>query len=72
MSQVTDQLRSFLLCFTLSISVSGCATDRTMSPPPDGEKVSLIVKVPEGLEAKPMRVMYRSAICRHLTNDAHG
>lgn len=43
-----------------------------MSPPPDGEKVSFIVKVSEGLEAKPMRVMYRSAICRHLTNDAHG
>lgn len=56
----------------LMISMSGCATDSTMSPPPDGEKVSFIVKVPEGLEAKPMRVMYRSAICRHLTNDAHG
>jgi len=72
MSGVTGQLRSLLLCFTLSISVSGCATDRTMSPAQEGEKVSFSIKLPEGLEAKPMRVMYRSAICRHVTHDAHG
>jgi hypothetical protein len=56
----------------LMISMSGCATDRTMSPAPEGEKVSFTIKLPEGLEAKPMRVMYRSAICRQATHDAHG
>ncbi len=56
----------------LMLSMSGCATDRAMSPAPEGEKVSLSIKLPEGLEAKPMRVMYRSAICRHVTHDAHG
>ncbi len=72
MKSVKLFVSNLILGLALLTSISGCAKDRRLSPPPDGEKVSFIIKVPEGLEAKPMRVMYRSAICRHLTNDAHG
>nr|AAT90775.1 hypothetical protein qs112 [uncultured proteobacterium QS1] len=47
----------------LLFSVSGCAQNQTLSPPPGGEEVSITVKVPPNLAAEPMRVMYRSEKC---------
>ncbi|WP_339438403.1 MULTISPECIES: hypothetical protein [unclassified Pseudomonas] len=47
----------------LLFSLSGCAQNRTLSPPPGGEQVSVTIKVPEDLAAEPMRVMYRSEKC---------
>ncbi|WP_248161755.1 hypothetical protein [Pseudomonas sp. W15Feb34] len=47
----------------LLVSVSGCAQNTTLSPPPGGEQVSITVKVPPNLAADPMRVMYRSEKC---------
>lgn len=47
----------------LLFSLSGCAQNRTLSPPPDGEQVRVTVKVPQNLAADPMRVMYRSEKC---------
>lgn len=72
MKEVTGLFRKILLCFTLFLSVSGCAADRSMSPPPNSEKVHFIIKIPESLEVKPIQVMYRSTVCRHFTHDAHG
>jgi hypothetical protein len=47
----------------LLFSLSGCAQNQALSPPPDGEQVSITVKLPQDLAAKPMRVMYRSEKC---------
>lgn len=47
----------------LLVSVSGCAQNTALSPPPGGEQVSITVKVPPNLAADPMRVMYRSEKC---------
>ena len=47
----------------LLVSLSGCAQNQTLSPPPGGEQVSVTVKVPQNLAADPMRVMYRSEKC---------
>ena len=47
----------------LLFSVSGCAQNQTLAPPPGGEQVSITVKVPPNLAAEPMRVMYRSEKC---------
>ncbi|MCP1446151.1 hypothetical protein J3D54_005283 [Pseudomonas sp. GGS8] len=47
----------------LLFSLSGCAQNQALSPPPGGEQVSMTVKVPQNLAAEPMRVMYRSEKC---------
>ena len=47
----------------LLFSLGGCAQNRTLSPPPGGEEVSITVKVPQNLAADPMQVIYRSAKC---------
>ncbi|NWA01699.1 hypothetical protein [Pseudomonas gingeri] len=33
--------------FTLLTSLSGCAKDRGLAPPPDSEQVTVTVKVPQ-------------------------
>ena len=47
----------------LLLTLTGCAQNQTLSPPPRGEQVSITVKVPLNLAAEPMRVMYRSEKC---------
>ncbi|PJI50756.1 MAG: hypothetical protein CTR55_03020 [Pseudomonas sp.] len=47
----------------LSFSLSGCAQTAVFSPPPNGEQVTVTVKVPKDLAADTMHVMYRSAKC---------
>ena len=61
--RVTRKSEALLLVLGLGISLSGCAPDRTLSPPPGGEQVSVTVKVPENLAAESMQVMYRSEKC---------
>jgi hypothetical protein len=59
-------MNALLRCATaglLVFSINGCAADRSLSPLPGGEQVSITVRVPQNLEAKPMRVMYRSEKC---------
>lgn len=72
MSHLAVQFKASLLCSALSISVSGCATDRSLSPLPDGEKVTFTIKVPAELKPYDMRVMYRSAKCQRVGHDASG
>lgn len=60
------------LCFVLLTFLSGCAKDRSMNPSPDGEKVEIFIKMPEGLGLRSMRVMYRSAVCQRVTYDGDG
>jgi hypothetical protein len=47
----------------LLLSLHGCAQNNAFSPPPDGEQVTITVKVPPNLAAEPMQVIYRSEKC---------
>lgn len=52
---------SFLLA--AAFVLSGCEEHDALAPPEDSEMVTLSVKVPEGLVARPIQVMYRSNRC---------
>ncbi|MDY7533732.1 hypothetical protein RGV33_18915 [Pseudomonas sp. Bout1] len=43
----------------LMLGFSGWAQNRTLLPPPNGEQVSVTVKLPQNLAAEAMRVMPR-------------
>jgi hypothetical protein len=72
MNNATSFLKASVSCLVLLPFISGCAKDYGMNPPPDGEKVEIVIKMPEELEPKPMRVMYRSSVCRSVVRDASG
>jgi hypothetical protein len=65
-------LKVLLPCVATVLSISGCAKDYSMAPSPSGEQVKIVIKIPEELEATPLRVMYRSAICERVTHDGDG
>lgn len=71
MSHAKSLVRHLVLLFLL-MSVYGCAMDRSLSPLPDGEKVTFTIKVPAELKPYDMRVMYRSAKCQRVGHDASG
>ena len=56
----------------LLFSLSGCEQDYSLSPPADSEKVTVTVKLPEGLKTEMMWVMYRSATCKRIGMGASG
>ena len=58
-----------LILFT---SLTGCAKDRSLAPPPDSELMTITVKVHEELEAETLEVMYRSPVCKRITSGASG
>ncbi len=60
-----------VLC-ALFFGLSGCRQDYSLSPPADSEKITVTVKLPEGLKNKTMWVMYRSATCKHIGTGASG
>lgn len=64
--------KNSILCLALLGSISGCAKDYSMAPSPSGEQVKIVIKISEELEATPLRVMYRSAICERITHDGDG
>jgi len=61
-----------LALLSLFVSLSGCAKDRSLSPPPDSEQMTITVKVPQELETETLEVMYRSAVCKNITHGASG
>ncbi|MEQ7919142.1 hypothetical protein ABQX22_08085 [Xanthomonas sp. WHRI 1810A] len=54
------------------VSLVGCAKDRSLSPPPDTEYITVTVKVPDELTAESMKMLYRSSICKFITYDSRG
>ncbi len=56
----------------LSVSLSGCAKDRGLAPPPESEQVTVTIKVPPELEAETLQVMYRSTLCTFTDSSASG
>jgi hypothetical protein len=65
---VTQTCGVLLLLFSLN----GCAQNQAFTPAPDGEHVTITVKVPQNLAAEPMRVMYRSEKCPIKRSGADG
>ncbi|NWE16724.1 hypothetical protein [Pseudomonas yamanorum] len=61
-----------LTMITLFTSLSGCAMDRSLAPPPNSELMTITVKVPKDLKARTLEVMYRSPICKRITSGASG
>jgi hypothetical protein len=57
---------------SLFISLSGCAKDRSMAPPPGGESITVTVKVPKELVAETLQVVYRSTLCTFTDYSAFG
>jgi hypothetical protein len=61
-----------VVLFALFASLSGCAKDRSLAPPPDSEQMTVTVKVPKDLEAETLEAMYRSPICKRITHGSSG
>jgi hypothetical protein len=65
MSNATLYAKTTLLCFALLALLSGCVKDYdVLTPPPDSEKVKIVIKVPVELEPKTLLAKYESARCR--------
>ncbi|SEI18071.1 hypothetical protein AB3464_27765 [Pseudomonas asplenii] len=64
--------RLLVVLLGLFASLSGCAKDYSMAPPPESEQVTVTVKVPSELEAETLQVMYRSQVCRRVRYGASG
>ena len=56
----------------LFVSLSGCAKDRSLAPPPNSEHMTITVRVPKQLKPKTLEVMYRSPVCKRITHGASG
>lgn len=52
-------------------ALNGCAMDRSFSPPAENQYVTVAVKVSSDLKARPMKVMYRSAVCTEPSYDGN-
>jgi hypothetical protein len=52
-------------------SLSGCAKDRSLAPPPDSEQVTVTVKVPKELVTEELKIIYRSSICTRTVYNVH-
>ena len=59
---------------TLVIMLSGCVSERnrTLSPPEDTQWVTVGVKIPAELLVLPLKVIYRSEICKRTRHNSSG
>ncbi|TDV56676.1 hypothetical protein EC919_10243 [Pseudomonas graminis] len=65
MSNATLYAKTTLLCLAMLALLSGCVKDYdVLTPPPDSEKVKIVIKVPAELEPKTLLAKYESARCR--------
>jgi hypothetical protein len=62
----------FALLLIGCTSLNGCAKDMSFIPPTENEFVTVKVKADSMLSVDPMRVMYRSGICKHVTHNGDG
>jgi hypothetical protein len=65
MNNPTLYAKTRLLSFALFAFITGCVKDYSiLAPPPDSEKVKIVMKVPAELVPKSLHAQYRSARCR--------
>ncbi|ODQ07453.1 MULTISPECIES: hypothetical protein [Enterobacterales] len=66
----------FFLLLSILIMIQGCAPrsdkNKILSPPADTEWVTVGIKLPEGIEALPLNVLYRSEICQRARYNSAG
>ncbi|UPK80180.1 hypothetical protein LW139_15340 [Proteus vulgaris] len=66
----------FFLLLPIIIMIQGCAPrsdkNKTLSPPANTEWVTVGIKLPEGIEALPLNVLYRSDICQRARYNSAG
>ncbi|UPK80181.1 hypothetical protein LW139_15345 [Proteus vulgaris] len=66
----------FFLLLPIIIMIQGCAPrsdkNKTLSPPANTEWVTVGIKLPEGIEALPLNVLYRSEICQRAQYNSAG
>ncbi|MEQ5168506.1 hypothetical protein ABN211_07195 [Proteus terrae] len=66
----------FFLLLSIIIMIQGCAPrsdkNKTLSPPANTEWVTVGIKLPEGIEALPLNVLYRSEICQRTRYNSAG
>ncbi|MFS9420496.1 MULTISPECIES: hypothetical protein [Citrobacter] len=62
------------LFFAPLVILSGCVSERnrTLSPPEDTQWVTVGVKIPAELVVLPLKVIYRSEICKHTRHNSSG
>jgi len=68
----SGSLRWRVVLGALVLSLGGCDPDYSLSPPADSEKITVTVKLPEGLKTETLWVMYRSATCKRIGTGASG
>jgi hypothetical protein len=55
----------------LFAALAGCAKDRSFSPPAENKYVTVTIQVGNELKVEPIRVLYRSAVCKRATYDGN-
>lgn len=65
-NQKASSFSALLISITLLASLSGCALDYELHPDTEGERVTMTIKVSEGLVPPPMAVGYLSTICENV------
>ena len=60
------------IMLALTSSLHACSIDHSFSPLPDSEQVTVSLKVPKNLIAKPVEVTYRSSVCTHIVRGGSG
>lgn len=60
------------MIFTFPFLLAGCDKDESLKPPPDGEMVSVIAKMPADSKILPLGIMYRSTTCLKSRKNSNG
>ncbi|WP_236707808.1 hypothetical protein [Pseudomonas sp. Leaf48] len=62
----------YFILTVMTLNLSGCGQDYSLSPPADSEQITVTVKVPKELIAETMQVIYRSTHCTFTDYTASG
>ncbi|MFK3662722.1 hypothetical protein ACI2I2_19775 [Scandinavium sp. NPDC088450] len=60
------------MTFILPFLLLGCDKDESLNPPPDGETVSVVAKMPADSKILPLEIMYRSSTCLKNRKNSNG
>ncbi|MBF7978528.1 MULTISPECIES: hypothetical protein [Rahnella] len=65
-------LNKITIFLPVLVLLSGCydRTDQTLSPPENARRVTVSVKVPDGITLLPMQMLYRSERCKTKSYDS--
>lgn len=61
-----------IVILILAFLVISCDRDRSLNPPENSEKIIFEVKVPSEIDVLPLRILYRSNICKKKESNSNG